>query len=60
VAWRGCREALVGREAVAAEVQAMELVIAVMVGREGTLAEMTVPERLEGEDMAVPGPEGSG
>jgi hypothetical protein len=51
VAWRGCRGALVGREAVAAEAHAMELLISVMVDRESSLSEMTKPERLQGEDM---------
>jgi MCM6 C-terminal winged-helix domain len=50
-AWRGCRGALAGQEeAVAAEVQLMQKVIAVMVGREGSLVEMRAPEQLEGED----------
>jgi hypothetical protein len=47
VAWRGCRGALVGLEAVAAEAHAMELVISVMLDREGSLSEMTKPERLQ-------------
>jgi hypothetical protein len=50
MAWHGCRGALDGQEAVAAEVRAMELVIAVMVRREGTLAEMDTPKRHQGED----------
>jgi hypothetical protein len=42
--------ALDGEEAVMAEVRAMEMVIAVMVGREGTLAEMDAPKRHNGEE----------
>jgi hypothetical protein len=50
VAWRGCRGALDGQEALVEEVRAIESVIAVMVGREGTLVEMLAPERGEGEE----------
>jgi hypothetical protein len=49
-AWRGCRGALDGEEAVLAEVGLMEKVIAVMVGREGSLVEMQAPEQREGEE----------
>jgi hypothetical protein len=49
-AWRGCRGALNGLDAVQAEVHLMEKVIAVMVGREGSLVEQQAPKRHAGEE----------
>jgi hypothetical protein len=49
-AWRGCRGALNGLDAVQAETQLTDKVIAVMVGRGGTLVEMQAPKRHEGEE----------
>jgi hypothetical protein len=53
VAWRGCRGALDKQDAVMAEVQRMQRVFAAMVDREGTLVEIQVPERREGEEHAM-------
>jgi hypothetical protein len=49
-AWRGCRGALNGLDAAQAEVRAVELVIAVMVGSESSLVEQQAPKRHEDEE----------
>jgi hypothetical protein len=51
VAW--LQGALGGQDAVQAEVQLMERVIAVMVGRVGTLVAVQVRERGEGEECVL-------
>jgi hypothetical protein len=53
VAWRGCRGALDRQDAVEAEVQLMQRVIAVMVRHEGTLMEMHQLERRQDEEPAA-------
>jgi hypothetical protein len=52
VAWCGCRGALEGEGAVAAEVHLLKNVIGVMVQREGTLLERDLPG-MEGEERVL-------
>jgi hypothetical protein len=52
VAWCGCRGALKGKGAVAAQVKLLQNVIRVMVHHEGTLVERDLP-RMEGEERVL-------